>query len=235
MGWLHPVSPAPEYRAPPPLPYACQHHVHIFFVTGLDPFDYANLQGIADYCHTLGYDNTYVGQMWDTDKFETEIRRIYHDDTDAHFVLIGFSFGANCVRNIANSLCHGGNIPVDLLIYLGGNTLEDLPETRPENVGKVFNILGVGCIWNGCSMTGAENHHLGDVWHFGTPTHNVTLCALACELTEIAARVPFIEPVLVQPPEQLPVTPRPLNPRPPGPADEWDFLKPAQHLSPLEP
>lgn len=234
LGCLHPVTPSSEHLEPPPLPQVCQQHVYIFFVTGLDPLDYANLNGVADYLHSLGYNSTYVGQMCHGNTFATEIRRIYHEDSDAHFVLIGFSFGANIVRNMANDLLHSDNIPIDLLVYLGGNTLEDVPESQPENVRKVYNILGVGCIWNGCWMPGAENLQIDDAMHFGTPTHNFTLTALACELTEIAAQVPFHELIVPTPSELLPVTPRPVKPPPPMPEDEWDFLKPAQHLQPIE-
>jgi hypothetical protein len=235
LGYLHPVKPAPDYSCPPPLPHTCQQHVHIFFVTGLDPLDYANLNGVAEYLHSLGYNSTYVGQMFHADAFEAEIRRLSQEDPNAHFVLIGFSFGANIVRNIANNLMHSDNIPIDLLVYLGGNTLEDVPETQPENVGKVINVLGVGWIWHGSCLPGAENLNIEDRFHFGTPTHGSTLNALACELTEIAARVPFCELITPPPDEQLPVTPRPVKPPPAAAApDEWDFLKPAKHLQPLD-
>ncbi len=136
------------------------------------------------------------------------------------------------MRNIANHVADD-DIMIDLLVYFGGNTLKDVPSSQPDNVAKVVNILASGWIWHGATMQRAENIQVIDVWHFGSPTHTQSLEMLTEELTEVAAKVQFLE--LAPPaPEQLPVSPRPVTPPPPAPEDEWDFLKPTRHLTPLE-
>ncbi len=228
MPFLHQVDPPSKERLEPS---ACVHaqarnHVHVFLIHGMDPFDWANLAGLRDYIQSLGYIKTHYGQLYHIWKFEDELRQIHRDDPDARFVLIGFSFGANMVRNLAND-ANEEHIPIDLLIYLGGNTLKDCPKDRPENALHIVNILATGCIWNGDQLEGADNLNYGDVWHFGSPTHPKTLDVLAEELVKVAARIPVVlhEPPAWHPDEEAP-RPRPAETRKKGPRDAWDFLKP---------
>jgi hypothetical protein len=193
------------------LPAPCRNHVHIFLVHGMDPLDLANLAGLTEYIHQLGYIKTHYGQLYHLWEFKKELRSVHKDDPQARFVLIGFSFGANMVRELANAVKDDG-IVIDLLVYLGGNTLENTAETQPEHVLHVVNILAAGCIWNGTTMDRADNRHFTDVWHFGSPTHPKTRELLAHELAVVAARVPFIEKPLPPRPElEEAPRPRPLN------------------------
>ncbi len=214
------------------MPRCCQSHVYIFFITGFDPLDCANVSGVADYCRSLGYNATYLGQRWHAGRFEDEIHRIYHDDSDARFVLVGFSFGANSVRAIAEHLHEDGDIPVELMVYLGANTIEDDDGCKPANVKKLVHILASTRSWNGHSLSEAENHVVAGVRHSGTPTSDQSLGTLVGELGQIAASVPFAE--FAPPAEELRVTPRPVTPPPPSPADEWDFLRPVTQLPSLD-
>jgi pimeloyl-ACP methyl ester carboxylesterase len=229
MPFLHPVGPPSQehFALSACLPQAARDHVHIFFIHGMDPFDWANLSGVREYVHALGYIKTHYGQIYHLWEFESELRRVHKEDPDARFVLIGFSFGANMARNVAAD-ANREHIPIDLLIYLGGNTLKDCAEDKPENALHIVNILATGCIWNGDHLEGADNLNYGDVWHFGSPTHLKTLEVLAEELAKVAARVPVVihEPPPVASDEDAP-TPRPVVPQNSGPRDEWDFLKPA--------
>jgi hypothetical protein len=232
LSCFHPVKePALELVGPcKALPKDCRDHVYVFFIHGLDPFDCANLTGVRDYLHSMGFRKTYFGQLYHTPYFEKEICRLRQEEPEAEFVLVGFSLGANMVRSMAQHVKDQG-IDIALLVYLGGNTLEDIPYDRPDNARRIVNILASGCIWNGAWLEGAENLHLTDVYHFGSPTHPQTLELLAREMTEVAAAVPIITE---DPAEALPVseedapTPRPVVPRAAAAAhDEWDFLKPA--------
>jgi hypothetical protein len=214
------------------VPKPCRDHVHIFLVHGMDPLDSANLAGVRDYLHSLGFNQVYYGQLYHTGHFKKEVRRIHREDAEARFALIGFSFGANMVRNIAQDAKADG-IHIDLLVYLGGNTLDNIPHDRPENAGHIVNILAKGCIWNGAQLDGAENINVPDVYHFGSPTHPATLQMLNRELARIAVAVPIVE---IQPPPQIPEdaepTPRPIQlPAASASASgEWDFLKPVARL-----
>ncbi len=172
------------------VPEPSRNRVHVFLVHGMDPFDLANMNGLTEYIQKLGYLKTHYGQLFHVWEFKNEMRRIHKSDPQARFVLIGFSFGANLVRSVANAVKDDG-IAVDLLVYLGGNTLENKPETQPDNVLHIVNILAVGCIWNGAQLDRADNVQYDNVLHFGSPTHPRTREMLARELSAVAARVPF--------------------------------------------
>jgi hypothetical protein len=226
MRCLHPIPEdmLPKPGACPALPQACRNHVYVFLLHGVDPLDYANLGGVRDYLNALGFPKTYYGQMYHTPCFIDEIRRLHRDDPLARFVVIGFSFGANCARELCHAVARD-DIPIDLLVYLGGNTLENCPHDRPANACRVVNILACGWIWNGAHFDDAVNVEYEDVYHFGSPTHPHTLGMLNEELTLIASRVPVV--LRVPPPVQQLSPPRPVMP----PVDdaplggEWNFMR----------
>jgi hypothetical protein len=213
------------------LPKCCRSHVYIFLIHGMDPFDFARLNSVNKYFHQLGFNNTYYGQLYHTGYFKKAIRRIHQEDPEGRFVLVGFSFGANMVKSLAQA-AKGDGIAIDLLVYLGGNTLENVPEDRPDNVGQIVNILASGCIWNGAWMDGAINIHETDVWHFGSPTHPRTLEVLSQELARVASSVPVpqteaLKSVMAIPEEP---TPRPSTASTAAKRDDWDFLKPVSRI-----
>jgi hypothetical protein len=214
LSFCHPVEPPPRELTASceQVPRQCRQRVYVFFVHGVDPLDFANLSGVRDYVQSLGFIKTYYGQLYDEGYFTHEIRRIHQREPEARFALVGFSFGANEVRDIANAV-RQDNIPIDLLVYLGGNTLTNAEEDRPPNVSRIVNILAVGWVWNGSNIDNAQNVTYDNVWHFGSPTHPYTLETLAHELAEVAAHVPYVEE-RAAPPEPITL-----------PA-EWDFLMP---------
>jgi hypothetical protein len=255
MCYLHPIAPlAPEYTEPCHcVPKAARDHVYVFLVHGLDPLDFANLSGVSDFVRDLGFNKTYYGQLYHPPYFDSEIRKVCQDDAEARIVLVGFSFGANMVRSLAQSV-KTDNIKIASLIYFGGNTLNNTDRDQPDNAEHITNILAYGCIWNGAQMDRAENLRAPGVWHFGSPTHPVSLKVLARELARVAATVPVVveaEPTPSPPLEEAP-TPRPVKPLsddlppprrlPPPDAPpatpgketvqdgEWDFLKPVSSL-----
>jgi hypothetical protein len=234
MSFLHPVDrPAPEQLAGcEQLPKACRQQVYVFFIHGVDPLDYANLSGVRDYVQSLGFIKTYYGQLYHTSYFTDEIRKVHAREPEARFALVGFSFGANMVRNIANAVRDEG-IAIDLVVYLGGNTLTNAEEDRPANVQRIVNVLATGWVWNGATMDNAENINYDNVWHFGSPTHPHTLDVLARELTDVAARVPYVE--RVPGPAQAGPTTRPVVPQTSAKRDEWDFLLPGGPVPELPP
>jgi hypothetical protein len=225
--YLHPVEALPMDVVEPcqSTPKCARDHVYIFLVHGMDPLDYANITGLRDYIHDLGFQKTYYGQLYHTPHFDTVIHQIAQEDPEARFVLIGFSFGANMVRDLANSMNKDG-ISVDLLVYLGGNTLHNNEYDQPPNAKRILNILATGCIWHGDTMDRAENTQIKGRWHFGSPTHPVTLEKLAHELAVVAASVPVAAPGPVGPE----VAPQPPPLQASGQRGEWDFLKPVSRI-----
>lgn len=239
MSFLHPVKPPPIELSTPcqEVPKASRDHVYVFFIHGLDPLDIANLSGVRDYVHKLGFNRTYYGQLYHKPYFQKEALKIYKEDPDARFVLIGFSFGANMVRDIALALKKEG-VPVALLVYLGGNTLKNGERDQPDNAARIVNILANGAIWHGDRLDRAENLQVPKVWHFGSPSHEETLKILSRELAAVAASVPYHEPAI--PPStqgsDLGPTPRPVFIQPVSRTrGEWDFLKPVNHIKPYQP
>jgi hypothetical protein len=117
-------------------------------------------------------------------------------------------------------------------MYLGGNTLKNTPEDQPENAREIVNILATGCIWNGAQMDRAQNYNVSDVFHFGSPTHPLTLEVLARELAVIACFVPAPQSPVPSPQMDGPLPmPNETMPRAVDRRDEWDFLKPVARLS----
>lgn len=232
LSFVHslPLPPKEQIVQSEGIPAPARHHVHIFLIHGLDPLDLANLGGLTEYINQLGYFKTHYGQLYHLWEFKKEVARIHKQDPQARFVVMGFSFGANVARALVNAVKEEG-VFIDLLIYMGGNTLDNTPRTQPEHVVHIVNILALGCIWNGAEMDRADNIHYNDVCHFGSPTHPKTRELLARELAAVAARVPYVEKVPPLSPEieqEIPL-PRRLGRNrlpqetPPLPA-EWNFL-----------
>lgn len=157
------------------VPQESKDHTYLFFINGLDPYYLANFRGQCQYMKTLGYNNAYCGQMSHRDLFARMIKQVCKDDPQARIVVIGYSTGANCARTLVNQLNDDG-VPIDLLVYLGGDMIKDSERSRPENVGRILNICGHGMILLGYDLfvcgeeiKGASNHRL-DARHFLLPT-----------------------------------------------------------------
>src|SRR5688572_23010381 len=75
MCYLHPVDkPKPSHFEPcREIPKCARDHVYIFMIHGLDPFNYANLNGVRDYIQCLGFHKTYYGQLYHICSFEEEM------------------------------------------------------------------------------------------------------------------------------------------------------------------
>jgi hypothetical protein len=207
-------------------------HVYVFLVNGLDPVNYGNMTGLRDYLQGLGLNNIYYGQIYHAWYFEKEIRTIHQRDPEAHFVLIGFSLGVNVIDSMARTVQKDG-VFIDLLVFLSGNhPIKPLPNQQPENVGRVLNLLADGCMGNRGERCYAENVRLVETFHFGSPTHPVTLEMVAQAINTVVQSVNAVEPIAkpLVPPEDAPPTPRPVKLPVSTKNDEWDFLKPVARL-----
>lgn len=212
------------------IPAPCRSHVHIFIIQGLDPLEAANLDGLTEYLHQLGYLKTHYGQCYHVWEFKKEMRRLHKEEPKSRFVVIGFSFGTLMAQELVNAVKKDG-IPVDLLIYLGGFVLCNSPRSQPDNTACIFNILSAGDGMLGPQMDRAVNIRYSDVWHFGLPTHPRTCKLLARELAAVALRVPYVQKVPPLSPELEEEIPRPRRltpdqqPQPSPPlSSEWSFL-----------
>jgi hypothetical protein len=164
-------------------------HVYIYFIHGLDPCDYANLRGVEQICHDLGYCNTVYTTMTQSDEVISHVECTKARDPQARIVIYGYSAGADIARRVTNKLHDRDGIDVDLLFYVSGIILIDTKSARPEYVGKIIHILDGGKIIPGMKLSGADNYRFSDVWHFGTPMHPRTLAILEHELEQQALLV----------------------------------------------
>lgn len=218
---------------PPDLAQTCadialagRNHVYTFFVQGIDPLDFANLEGVKEYIQALGFPKAWYGFAYHAHHFKKEILRLREQDPMARFALVGFSYGCNVVRDMTHALAKKG-VHVDLLVYVDGKFLSNDEHNQPENVDKQINIVAGAAIANACNMPGVENINIPALWHFGTVTHRVTLDTLALALATLAGTVEVVEDVPPIPRPVLEPTPRPIAAAPPrGERDEWDFLEP---------
>jgi pimeloyl-ACP methyl ester carboxylesterase len=232
LGFLHPLDPPPYYaEACHGMSAAARRHVYIFFVNGIDPVNLGNLTGLRDYVQSLGFSQTYYGQLYHTSWFASELRRIRAQDPEARFVLVGFSQGAAKVHSLAESAA-AADVTIDLMVYLSGNNSGPLCEHRPANVERIVVMASGDGTGQDATADGTEVYYLTDASHFGTPGHRHTLETLAQELLAISSRValPGTPPPLPADPETAP-TPRPVPATAPvGQRDEWDFLQPKAQL-----
>src|SRR5262245_34352704 len=90
-----------------------QAHVCAVFINGFDPLQYADLMGVRDQVRQFGYQNSYYGQLYHSNFFGREMRRVYRADPEARFVLVGFSLGAMPAYDLAREAQAEG-MPVDL-------------------------------------------------------------------------------------------------------------------------
>lgn len=176
------------------LPLVAKQHVYLFFLNGIDPLEFGNLSGLRDFCRDLGFAKSWYGQFYHRWYFQRVIEEIRERDPEARLVIIGFSAGALAARDLAQAL-NRENIPVELLVYLGGATLTNAPRNRPENVRRLIHIRANDPVFRGWAIEGADNVKCQDVWHFGTPMHAETRRRLAAALAEIAGQVPVEQPL----------------------------------------
>jgi hypothetical protein len=146
-------------------------------------------------------------------KVRRAIETVRRCDPEARIVLLGYSFGANLVRSITNEMQADGTF-IDCLIYVGGDTIFNTPQSRPQNVGLILNITGHGAIFvgrdlflKGDDIDGAVNHRL-DIHHFGIVGQRDTINLIGQMLISQAASAD----ASTQPPVEQP----PAIPTPPG-------------------
>jgi pimeloyl-ACP methyl ester carboxylesterase len=232
LQFCHPIDPLPpeELHDTFQVPVGCKNRVYVFLLQGVDPLDSANMSGLQEYLHSIGYIKTYFGQPFHAFYYEKAILAIHQREPNARFALVGFSYGAGLVRDLARDLGKKG-VGVDLLVYVDGARLNAPELTRPPNVAKVVNILAFDRSEDS-KIEGAENIRHENVWHYGTVAHPDTLRMLVRELAEIALRVPLTTYLPAAPPADgvLPA-PRPMPemlppPTPSARRGEWDYLRP---------
>jgi hypothetical protein len=183
--------PAHLQRLCQSLPPEARDRVHVFALNGMDPAYLGNLNGLCDCMQRLGFRNVHCVERWQAAEVRNQIVAVRHNCPDAHIVVAGFSIGANYACRVAHELeSHG--IAIDLLVYIGGDTIENVPASRPANVRQLVNITGHGYLprggdlfYKGADIDGARNCRL-DARHMLLPTRPETVDLLATHLAIVA-------------------------------------------------
>jgi hypothetical protein len=158
----------------------------VFFIDGIDLTDYADLASVQSRLLGCGYPHVFVAKLYQGRRVRQEILAARAADPGARIVLIGYSAGTLVARNLVHELHEQDGIDVDVLIYLSGGFLGDNEQTRPPFVSRVVHIRTTGWPVPGRSVSGADNYRLMDVWHFGSPTHPITLGVLHEEIDRMS-------------------------------------------------
>jgi hypothetical protein len=156
----------------------------VYLLDGADPLGLAGVERLAERFRRAGMPYVRLGWWYDAAAFEREIRATHAADPTARFAVIGFSAGAYAGRAMAGRLIRSG-VPVAVVGYVGGDYLQDTPETRMAGAGRVVNVTGDGylltgrnLLFNGTQVTGAVNLRLAGTAHYGLPTHPATFAVL---------------------------------------------------------
>lgn len=175
---------------------ACQKdRTHVFVINGFDPYHWGNLAGLCRLAGRVGFRNVYFGKMWQPSHVVEQVCYVRERDPDARIVVVGYSAGSLDAKAVVNGLDKKAE-SVDLLIYIGGDRIFDVPKSRPDNVARIINISGHGYLptggnlfFNGTELQGATNVRLPD-WHIQLPTRPVTVEHFLLGLHDVAATAP---------------------------------------------
>ncbi len=195
LSFLHPLpAPKPQaIQACAAVAPTAREHVYVYFINGLDPLYIGNLKGLCNHVKALGYRHCSCAEMGDCRVLRPAIQRTCGQDPAARVVLVGYSAGANRARDLAHELKQDG-IRVALLVYVGGDTIRNVPTSKPDNVERVLNINGHGLallggdlLFKGEDIDGAANHRL-NARHMLLPSRPETAELLAQHLLAVCQR-----------------------------------------------
>jgi len=196
LSYVNPIQiPADASLRCAALPDWCKDRTHVFVINGFDPCYLGNLNGLCRHVRHLGFQHVYLDPMWHSDQVADRIASAKHRDPEARIVLVGFSAGSLDARDACNALYEKG-VVVDLLVYIGGDRIFDVPKSCPDNAVQILNITGHGYLptggnlfFNGTELTGATNVRLPD-WHIQLPSRFTTMEMLLNGLHDVAATAP---------------------------------------------
>jgi hypothetical protein len=182
LSFVHPVTaPNPQLAGLcAAVPQAVRDHTYVFFINGNDPLYLGNVKGLSAAVKALGFPHCYCGQMGHAGEFRRAIGKVCAAEPEARIVLVGYSAGANRVRDLCHDL-EQVRVRVDLLVYLAPDLLRNEPRSRPANAAAVLNItghrhilLGYDLLGPGLHLEGASNHRL-DARHALLPSRPETV------------------------------------------------------------
>ncbi len=163
----------------------------ILVVNGGDPLHLAHADAFARQFRADGYPYAEVAEWHQENAIEQAVREVHRDNPDVRIVLIGYSLGAYCVRDITNRLNRDG-IPVLMVGYIGADYLVDSGDARLEGISRVVNVTGDGhfltgknLFFNGTDVSGARNVRLAGTRHFDLLNHPQTFGVMFEELERL--------------------------------------------------
>lgn len=214
------------------LPTYERQRVHVFLVNGVVPIGLCGMEKLRDRLSDLGYAKVYSGQPVHAGWMAREMCKVFAEEPDARFVLIGYDLGGPVALKLAAEAAAAG-LPVDALVLLD-------PTGKPGEAGCAVRTLVVTSGASVTQMPHAERLAIPDAGHFTIATHPQTVAAVGNVLNASAAKVVRTSTIDLTPAwtyEDAPPA-RPLPHSPPNADPRWDFLAdqpgPAtQSLTPL--
>jgi hypothetical protein len=201
--------------------------VYIFFVNGNDPFGLANLKGVRDYFCKLGYPRTYFGGIAHECWMAEELVCIHRDHPGSRFIVVGFDYGADAARNIAQAGLNRG-ATIDMLLFLEPKGRVFNAPAADSGIVRTVVVQGKSLLQQSAPIAGAEIITVASKHRYQVPTRPEVIELLESEAALSAALVPIVvfapEPIPALLDETAP-SPRPVSERKDTSYDEWDFLK----------
>ncbi len=219
------------------LPPICRSKVYVIMVNGNDPLCLGGMVDLRDYIKKMGITNIYLGETCHEAWLDREIRILHRDIPDAHFVLIGFEYGADTVRRIAQAGIDAG-ATIDMLIYLEPKGLSFCYPPEEPKLLRTITIQNEGWLHHKEVPEDSELIPIETHCIYEAPTHSATIDLVTSELVNLAMSVPYVHPELPKPVpllDQVAPPPRPYVPEKAKTKDEWDFLKRQGEKPILEP
>jgi hypothetical protein len=221
-----------DWRPSDSVPDESKSCVFIFLIDSHNPLATANLAGVRDFLHHIGFGKTFEGQPCHVSYFIEKMQSIQAQCGSARFVVIGWDTGAEA----AHELAAAGmmlKLPVEAAIYLEPRRIEEWDDATAATTTFVIRAEDL----NSDSEAKVDKSNV--------TTHPQTLELIERELTLIGftvkppprpetPRVLLVEPI--PPPRKSEPKPRPLS-------EDWQFLRPKHpweqpppvHRPPTEP
>ena len=224
-----PVPPAEVRELNEQLPIESRGGVYVFLVNGTDTLGCGNLYGIRDYLNRLGFVKSYYGEFFHEWWLTEEILKLHIEKPDARIVVIGYEYGADAARSIAQAGADAG-ANIDMLMYLEpkGLSYQNISDDH-AGIRRLVVVRNEKWFLSDSEVPGSETIALPCSCLYLVPTHPTTLEIVASEMARLAMSIPVQFPPMESFPQLLDdpaPTPRPVAAQKTLPPDEWDFLKP---------
>lgn len=163
------------------LPASARDKVYVFLVNGVSLFGESGLSGLRDQLHLRGFAKVGYGQIVHTGWMGREMKRIYAENPETRFVVVGYDLGGSSAVKLAND-CQAAGVPVEGLVLLD-------PTGKTLSSGFQGRTLLVSSRAGRATVPHTDAVCVSDASHFTLPCHPETVAAVTGLLHEVAVQV----------------------------------------------